>query len=122
MQCGVPASTPEEYLAALADEDAAALAAVRRVIEAAAPGAVGVISYGIIVMKLEGRGLVGLSKAARHLSLHVMSAPAAAALAGELGSGRLVGATLQFTAASPLGEGDIRRVVAVRQGELAASR
>lgn len=118
MTRGVAASTPEEYLAAAPADQSAALRTVLEHLLAALPRAETVISYGIIVVRVAGRGFVGLSAAKSHCSLHLMSTRAAATLADALPEGRLVGATVRFAADAPLGPAAVRTIVETRLAEL----
>lgn len=118
MTQGVAATTPEEYLAAAPAAQGAALRSVLEHLLAALPDAETVISYGIIVVRVAGRGFVGLSAAKNHCSLHLMSTRAAATLVDDLPEGRLVGATVRFAADAPLGSATVRTIVETRRGEL----
>lgn len=117
---GYPAHTVEEYLTVVPEAMGRSLAVVREHIRAAIPGVTEKIAYGIPIFEYRGTGLVGLSAAQKHGSLHLMSPPAAAALAAELTEGRLVGVTLQFAADAPLSDGIVRRIVAHRIAEVDA--
>ena len=77
------------------------------------PDAEQVISYQVPTIRYRGTGLVALSVARTHCSLHLMSPPLAASLAGVLSEGKLSGATLQFDASAP--SADTVRLVAERR-------
>ena len=62
--------TFEGYMAALTDENRAALEHLRRGIKAAAPEAEECISYGIPAFRLHGRFLVGMAAAAKHCAFY----------------------------------------------------
>ncbi len=115
MSRGLAATTPEEYLAAAPADQALALRTVLGRLLDALPGAQTVISYGIIVVRVDGRAFVGLSAARTHCSLHLMSTVAAASLAEVLPEGRLVGATVHFSADAPLGPATVRTIVEARR-------
>jgi uncharacterized protein YdhG (YjbR/CyaY superfamily) len=117
---GYPATTVEEYLDAVPPAQGAALRLVRDRLLAAVPDAEEVISYQVPTIRYRGAGLVALSVAKTHCSLHLMSPPLARALAGTLTEGRLSGATLQFDAASPLSEETVRLVATRRMAEVDA--
>ena len=121
MERGYPAHTVDEYLAAIPDAQRAALAPIRRVILEAIPGAGEHIGYGIPIFDYRRRGLVGLSVAKEHCSLHLMSPPLARELAGTLSEGDLVGCTVHFTPERPLSEATVRRIVRMRVAEVDAS-
>jgi uncharacterized protein YdhG (YjbR/CyaY superfamily) len=120
MERGYPAHTVDEYLAAIPDAQRAALAPIRRVILEAIPGAGEHIGYGIPIFDYRRRGLVGLSVAKEHCSLHLMSPPLARELKGLLAEGDLEGATLHFTPEAPLSETTVRLIVQRRIAEIDA--
>ena len=66
-------STVDEYLAAVPDSQRRALEGLRRIIKGAAPGAVEVISYGVPMLKLDGKGLVAYGASKGFCSFYVMS-------------------------------------------------
>jgi uncharacterized protein YdhG (YjbR/CyaY superfamily) len=109
-----PATTVEEYLAAVPPAEGAALRTVRDRLLDVVPDAEQVISYQVPTIRYRGRGLVALSVARAHCSLHLMSPPLAHELAGVLTEGRLSGATLHFDAATPL-SADTVRLIAQRR-------
>ena len=117
---GFPATTVEEYLDAVPETQGAALRAVRDHFLAVVPGAEQVISYQVPTIKYRGAGLVALSVAKAHCSVHLMSPPLARALAGTLTEGHLSGATLQFDAAKPLSEETVWLVATRRMAEVDA--
>ena len=67
-----PATTVDDYLAALPDDKRRALTRVRAQIRAAAPGAIEVMSYGLPTYKLDGRPVVYFGAATAHLSLYAV--------------------------------------------------
>jgi len=117
---GYPAETVEEYLTVVPAEMGEALAVVRDRIRALIPGVTEKIAYGIPIFEYRGKGLVGLSAAQKHCSLHLMSPPAAKALDDRLTEGKLVGVTLQFAADAPLSEAIVRTIVEHRLAEVDA--
>lgn len=117
---GYPATTVEEYLDAVPPAQGAALRAVRDRFLAVVPAAEQVISYQVPTIRYRGTGLVALSVATTHCSVHLMSPPLARALAGTLSEGRLSGATLHFDAATPLSEETVRLVATRRMAEVDA--
>jgi uncharacterized protein YdhG (YjbR/CyaY superfamily) len=120
MERGYPASTVEEYLAAVPEQQRAVLTEIRRVILDAIPSASEHIGYGIPIFDYRRRGLVGLSVAQHHCSLHLMSPPLARELKGQLTEGELDGATLHFTPEEPLSEATVRLIVLRRIAEVDA--
>ena len=117
---GYPAITVEEYLDAVPPEQGAALRLVRDRLLDVVPDAEQVISYQVPTIRYRGTGLVALSVAKAHCSLHLMSPPLATSLAGVLDEGKLSGATLQFDAGSPLSAGTVRLIAERRMAEVDA--
>lgn len=111
------ADSVEEYLEVVPAEMGAALRVVREHIRNAIPDAGEHMGYGIPIFDYQGKGLVGLSAAQGHCSLHVMSPPVAKELASTLTEGKLSGATLHFAPDAPLSESLVRRIVALRIAE-----
>ena len=120
MERGYVASTVDEYLAAIPEAQRRALAPIRRVILDAIPDSAEHIGYGVPIFDYRRHGLVGLSVAENHCSLHLMSPPLARELKGVLDEGDLVGATLHFAPEQPLGENTVRLIVARRIAEVDA--
>ncbi|MEZ0448810.1 iron chaperone [Cellulomonas sp. ICMP 17802] len=117
---GYPAASVEEYLDLVPPDQGAALRVVRDRLVAVVPDAEQVISYQVPTIRYRGAGLVALSVAKEHCSLHLMSPPLARSLAGTLTEGRLSGATLHFDAATPLSEATVRLVATRRMAEVDA--
>lgn len=117
---GYPAATVEEYLDAIPPAQGAALRVVRDRLLAVVPDAEQVISYQVPTIRYRGAGLVALSVAKSHCSLHLMSPPLARSLTGVLTEGKLSGATLQFDAGSPLSDETVRLVAERRMAEVDA--
>ena len=117
---GYPASSVEEYLDAVPPDQGAALRLVRDRLLEVVPDAEQVISYQVPTLRYRGTGLVALSVATGHCSLHLMSPPLAKELAGVLTEGKLSGATLHFDAASPLSAETVRLVAERRMAEVDA--
>lgn len=117
---GYPATTVEEYLDAIPSTQGSALRLVRDRLVAVVPDAEQVISYQVPTIRYRGAGLVALSVAKTHCSLHLMSPPLATSLAGTLTEGRLSGATLHFDADAPLSEATVRLIATRRMAEVDA--
>jgi uncharacterized protein YdhG (YjbR/CyaY superfamily) len=115
---GYPATSVEEYLDAVPPAQGAALRLVRDRLVAVVPDAEQVISYQVPTIRYRGAGLVALSVAKTHCSLHLMSPPLARSLAGTLTEGRLSGATLQFDDDAPLSEETVRLIATQRMAEV----
>ena len=120
MERGYAATTVDEYLAAIPDDQRGALEPIRRVILDAIPDSAEHIGYGVPIFDYRRRGLVGLSVAKEYCSLHLMSPPLARELAPSITEGDLVGATLHFTPDKPLSEETVRLIVARRVAEVNA--
>ena len=67
---GPAAETVDQYLAALPDDQRAALEHVRATIRAAAPGAAESISYGMPGYKFKGRPLIHFGAAKNHCAIY----------------------------------------------------
>ena len=117
---GYQAETVDEYLAVVPEEMGSSLAIVRKRIRPLIPGVGEKIAYGIPIFLYRGKGFIGLSAAQKHCSLHLMSPPAAKALADHLTEGKLVGVTLQFAPDAPLSESTLRTIVDHRLAEVDA--
>ena len=117
MDRGHGASSVAEYFSAVPAAVRPALQTVWNRIRAHVPQAGEHFAYGIPIVDYRGKGLVGVSAAKSHCSLHLMSPPAAKALKDRLTEGRLSGATLQFAPDAPLSEDTIAMVVAYRIAE-----
>ena len=94
---------------------------LQRVVDAArraAPDAEEGRSYGMAALRLAGKPLVGVTAAARHLSLFPFSPAVVEAVAPDLEGYSLSKGTIRFTAERPLPEGVVERVVALRRAEI----
>jgi len=112
----------EEYLAALPEEQRAALAKLRKTISAAAPKATEKISYAMPAFEQDGRFLVSYAAFKDHCSFYPASAAVIEALGEELEpyfSGKW---TLRFQADEPIPAALVRKIVRVRLQENTARR
>ena len=103
----------DDYLAALPDDKRAALARLRKLIQAAAPKAAEVISYQIPVYKHHGM-LVGFAAFKNHCSFFVMSTPVMKAYAEELEKYGGAETTIHFTVDKPLPAALVKKLVKAR--------
>lgn len=103
-------STIDDYLAAVAPDQRAALQALREVIRAAAPEAEECISYKMPAFKLNGM-LVGFAAHARHCALYAWNGTAVAEFAGDLTGLEISKGTIRFTPDKPLPPALVRRLV-----------
>lgn len=113
-------TTFDECLAAFGPEQRAALEKMRRVVRAAAPGAVECVSYGLPAFKLDGRGLIALGGWKNHCALYPMSGQVLAELADELAKYEVEKGTIRFPPSKPLPAALVRKIIKVRMAEIAA--
>jgi uncharacterized protein YdhG (YjbR/CyaY superfamily) len=107
-------------LAALPDDKRAALAALRRTIQAAAPEAVEAISYGLPAFRYHGRPLVAYLGAKAHCSLFPMSGAVIDAHRDELATYATAKGTIRFTPDRPLPDTLVTTIVRARMAEIDA--
>lgn len=106
------------YLARLPRAQRAVLDHLRGTIAAAAPDATEVISYRMPAFKWHGRRLVYYAAFRDHLSLFPASYAVMTQLADELAPYLSGKATLRFTAARPLPDQLVTRIVELRLAEV----
>jgi uncharacterized protein YdhG (YjbR/CyaY superfamily) len=114
-----PASV-DDYLAALPEEQRAALAKLRKTIRAAAPEATEMISYQMPAFKNHGRFLVSYAAFKDHCSFFPASNAVMEALGEELKPYFSGKGTLRFTADKPLPTALVKKIVKARIEENAA--
>ena len=122
---GAAIATPnsiEEYLAALPEEQRAALAKLRKTISAAAPKATEKISYAMPAFEQDGRFLVSYAAFKDHCSFYPASAAVMEALGEELEPYFSGKGTLRFQADEPIPAALVRKIVRVRLQENTARR
>ncbi len=112
----------EEYLAALPEEQRAALAKLRKTISAAAPEATEKISYAMPAFEQDGRFLVSYAAFKDHCSFYPASAAVMEALGEELEPYFSGKGTLRFQADEPIPAALVRKIVRVRLQENTARR
>ena len=108
--------TIDEYLAALGDEQRAALERLRAIIKAEAPEATECISYQVAAFRLNGM-LVGFGATAKHCAFYLMSATTVDAHRDELQGHDISKGTIRFQANSPLPTDLVRKLVRSRVAE-----
>jgi len=110
----------EDYLAALPEEQRAALEKLRKTIRSAAPEATETISYQMPAFKDRGRFLVSYAAFKDHCSLFPASNAVMDALGEELKPYFSGKGTLRFTADKPLPAALVKKIVKARLEENAA--
>jgi uncharacterized protein YdhG (YjbR/CyaY superfamily) len=115
------AKTVDQYLASVPDESREVLHGIRETIRKAAPEAEERISYGIPLYRLGGKHLLGFGASKRHLSLYVTDSDVLRTFERELEPFDVAGTktTIRFTAAEPLPQPLVRKIVKARVEELA---
>ena len=114
---GKPKSV-DEYLAAVSDEQRAALERIRKAVRAAAPGAEECISYGLPAFRLDGKGLAAFGAAAGHCSFFPMSGKTVATLAKDLEGYDTSKGTIRFAPGQPLPAALVKKLVKARIAEI----
>lgn len=109
-----------DYLAGLAPEQRDALQSVVDVAVRAAPDAEEGTSYGMPALKLGGRPLLGITAAAKHLSVFPFSPAVVEAVAADLEGFSLSKGTIRFTVDRPIPDTVVERIVDLRRAELEA--
>ena len=112
----------EDYLAALPEEQRAALEELRETIRAAAPRATEKISYAMPAFEQDGRFLVSYAAFKDHCSFYPASAAVMEALGEELEPYFSGKGTLRFQADEPIPAALVRKIVRVRLQENTARR
>lgn len=107
-----------DYLAGLEPDQRAALQHVVDVARRVAPDAEEGTSYGMPALRLDGRPLLGITAAARHLSLFPFSPAVVEAVAPDLAGHSLSKGTIRFSAEQQLPDDVIERIVVLRRAEL----
>jgi uncharacterized protein YdhG (YjbR/CyaY superfamily) len=107
-----------DYLAGLEPDQSAALQHVVDVARRVAPEADEGTSYGMPALRLAGRPLLGITAAARHLSVFPFSPAVVDAVASDLRGHSLSKGTIRFAVDQPLPDEVIERVVTLRRAEL----
>jgi uncharacterized protein YdhG (YjbR/CyaY superfamily) len=111
---GKPGADVDEYLAAIPEDQRAALAKLRKEIESAAPAATEGISYQVPTFKHQGRPLVGFGAATKHCAFYVMSPDVMRAHAAELKGYDTGKGSIRFPAGKPLPTKLVKKLVKAR--------
>jgi uncharacterized protein YdhG (YjbR/CyaY superfamily) len=109
--------TIDEYLAAVTDDQRAALEKLRKTIRAAAPKAEECISYQLAAFRLNGKPLLAFGATANHCAFYPMSSSAVAAHQDELKAYDTSKGTIRFQPDKPLPVALVRKLVKARIAE-----
>ena len=110
----------DQYLAAVNDEQRAALEKLRKIIRAAVPKAEECINYGVAAFRLNGECFAGLGASAKHCSYYPMSGKTASALQEELKGYTTTKGSIQFQPDKPLPAVLVRKLIKARLAEIGA--
>lgn len=106
--------TIDEYLAALSDDQRAALEKLRKTIRAAAPKAEECINYGLAAFRLHGKNLVAFGATAKHCAFYLMSGSTVDDHKIELKDYDTSKGTIRFAPDKPLSATLVRKLVKAR--------
>jgi uncharacterized protein YdhG (YjbR/CyaY superfamily) len=110
--------TVDDSLAALSEPDRGCLHRVIDIARAMVPEAVEGMSYGMPALKFEGKPLIGVVAAAKHLSVFPFSPAVIDAVAGRLEGYSLSKGTIRFTPDHPLPDDVLEEIVRLRRAEI----
>lgn len=111
------ATTFDEYLASVRDDQRAALEKLRRIIKAAVPRAEECISYGLAAFRLDGKPLVAMGASANHCAFFPMSGNTVADHQADLKGYETSKGTIRFQPDKPLPAALVRKLVKARVAE-----
>lgn len=110
--------TIDEYLAAVNDDQRAALEKLRKTIRAAAPQAEECLNYGVAAFRLNGKCLVGFGASAKHCSFYPMDGHTVADFQKELKNYETTKGCIHFRPDKPLPATLVRKLVKARIAEI----
>jgi len=119
----VTISKPKTFdgcLAALRDDQRAALETRRKLIRAAAPAAEEYVGSGLAAFRVDGKPLVAIGASVKHCAFYLMSGSMVEAHAEELADYDTSKGTVRFAADSPLPAKLVEKLVKARLAENAA--
>ena len=108
----------DDALAELPEADRECLQHVIDIARQLVPEATEGMSYGMPALKLDGKPLLGVVAAAKHLSVFPFSPEVVEAVAGRLAGFSLSKGTIRFTAEHPVPDDVVEDVVRLRQAEI----
>ncbi|WP_104173492.1 iron chaperone [Arthrobacter sp. Y81] len=110
--------TVDDSLAALPEPQRGCLQRVIDIARAVVPEAVEGVSYGMPALKVEGKPLLGVVAAAKHLSIFPFSPAVIDAVANRLGGYSLSKGTIRFTSDHPVPDDVLEEIVRLRRAEI----
>lgn len=113
-----PPASIDAFLAALPLDQRDALQALRRQIHAAAPGATELINYGIPMLRLDGKNLVGFGAGKGHCSFYPMSMECLKHFQAEKKGFKTATSTIRFQPDQPIPAALVKRIVKWRLAEM----
>ena len=111
------ATTTDEYLATVPEEQRTALEQLRAMILAAAPDLTEAISYGVPAFKYKGKALVSMGAAKAHCAFYVQSPAVMDDHATDLAGYDTSKGTVRFNAGEPLPPQLVTKLVKARIAE-----
>lgn len=114
-------SAVDEYLARLPKEQREALERLRQVIESVVPGVEEVIRTGVPAFRYNGKPLVSIGAAKRHVALYVMYGAVLETHKEELKAFDTSNTVIRFTPNKPLPARLVARLVKARMAEIDGS-
>ena len=110
--------TVDDSLADLPEPERGSLQRVIGIARTMVPDAEEGMSYGMPALKLDGKPLIGVASAAKHLSVFPFSPAVIDAVAGRLEGYSLSKGTIRFTPDHPLPDDVLEDIVRLRRAEI----
>jgi uncharacterized protein YdhG (YjbR/CyaY superfamily) len=108
----------DDSLASMSEPDRSCLQRVVAIARGIAPDAEEGMSYGMPALKLDGKPLIGVVAAARHLSIFPFSPAVVDAVAPKLEGHSLSKGTVRFTPDHPIPDDVVEEMVRLRRAEI----
>ena len=115
------AATVDAWLASLPADQRKALQSLRKVLHSAAPGATELVNYGIPMLRLDGKNLVGFAAGKAHCSFYPMSMECLKHFKAETKGFKTATSTIRFQPDHPIPAALVKRIVKWRLAEMKAS-